>query len=251
MTVDKPAQGQIPQLRSLWQQAFGDSDAFLDGFFATGFSENRCMCITWNETVVAALYWFDCLWNGSKLGYIYAVATDKTFQGKGFCRKLMEMTHRHLKNEGYVGATLVPGSRALFSMYEKMGYRGFSPKQIKEVAAAQTPVAIHTLTPEDYAQRRKKILPPGGVVQDGAALDYLATYAGFYEADGCLFCGGGEDVFQFQEFLGEEEKLPGILAGLQTGLGRVPCPGDGLDSAMFIPLTDSPEMPMYFGLPLN
>ena len=251
MTIDMPQKSQIPQLRSLWQQAFGDSDAFLDGFFATGFSENRCMCVTWNEAVVAALYWFDCSCNGKKLAYIYAVATDETFQGKGFCRSLMESTHRHLEKAGYWGAIVVPGDRGLFDLYEKLGYQGFCPKQLREVTAGESPIAVQPLTPEAYFEKRNQQLPEGGVVQDIAALSYLSTFAGFYEADGCIFCGSGEDVFRFQEFFGAEEKLPGILAGLQTGLGRVPCPGDGLNSAMFIPLTDSPEMPAYFGLAMN
>ena len=30
MTIDSPSANQIPGLRQLWQQAFGDTDAFLD-----------------------------------------------------------------------------------------------------------------------------------------------------------------------------------------------------------------------------
>ena len=32
MKFDHPTIRQIPQLRQLWQEAFGDSDAFLDQF---------------------------------------------------------------------------------------------------------------------------------------------------------------------------------------------------------------------------
>ena len=118
MTVNMPQQEQIDQLRTLWKQAFGDTDAFLDGFFATGFDRRRCRCVTWNDRVAAALYWFDCHWEGKKLAYIYAVATDEAFRGKGFCRNLMEDTHTHLEKLGYRGAVLVPGSLELFGMYE-------------------------------------------------------------------------------------------------------------------------------------
>ena len=59
MTVDMPRQAQIPQLRELWQQAFGDSEEFLDGFFATGFDHRISRSITSNDRVVSALYWFD------------------------------------------------------------------------------------------------------------------------------------------------------------------------------------------------
>lgn len=250
MTVAEPQTHQESQLRELWKQAFGDSDAFLDGFFATGFAPQRCRCITWNDRVAAALYWFDCLWEGKKLAYIYAVATAEDFRGKGFCRKLMEDTHRHLESLGYAGCVLVPGSRSLFDMYEKMGYRSFSPRLWQEMTAGEKG-QVRALTPQEYARKREKRLPAGAVIQEGAALSYLATFAGFYESDGCLFCGGGENVFLFQEFFGSMEQVPGLLAALGAAAGRVPIPGEGQDYAMFCPLTDSEEIPGYFGLALN
>ena len=64
MTIDRPLPEQLPQLRGLWKEAFGDTDAFLDIFFHRAFSRNRCRCVTLNGQVVAALYWFDCGWNG-------------------------------------------------------------------------------------------------------------------------------------------------------------------------------------------
>ena len=116
MTIDMPRPGQIAGLRELWKEAFGDSDAFLDGFFATGFSPTRCRVLDWNGRCAAALYWFDCSIEGKKLAYIYAVATLEDFRGKGFCRQLMEKTHRDLQASGYAGCVLVPGSRALFGL---------------------------------------------------------------------------------------------------------------------------------------
>ena len=71
MKIDHPAFEQVPGLRQLWQEAFGDSDAFLDGFFDTGFSPRRCLCVTDGEPV-AAVYWFDCRFAGEKLAYLYA-----------------------------------------------------------------------------------------------------------------------------------------------------------------------------------
>ena len=46
MTIDKPNADQIAGLRQLWKEAFGDEEAFLDDFFGTGFSPDRCRCIT-------------------------------------------------------------------------------------------------------------------------------------------------------------------------------------------------------------
>lgn len=251
MTVDMPRTPQIPQLRSLWRQAFGDSEAFLDGFFATGFDHRRCRCVTWNDRVAAALYWFDCTWKGKKLAYIYAVATDGDFRGMGFCRKLMEDTHRHLQKMGYYGAILVPGSRELFDLYEKLGYRGCCPRRLEAFSAGPAPENVRQITAEEYAEKRRLLLPEGGVLQEGATLSYLATFASFFEGENCLFCGSGKEGFFFQEFLGDAQALPGVLAAMESPTAVVPCPGDGQDSAMYFPLTYDETLPAYFGLALN
>ena len=89
MTVDYPLQSQTEDLRTLWKEAFGDEDAFLDIFYTHGFQFDRCRCITENGKVVAALYWFDCILSGRPVAYLYAVATDKHHRGKGLCRTLL------------------------------------------------------------------------------------------------------------------------------------------------------------------
>lgn len=252
MTVDMPRATQIPQLRSLWRQAFGDSEEFLDGFFTAGYDHRRCRCVTWNDRVAAALYWFDCSWNGRKLAYIYAVATDRDFRGKGFCRKLMEDTHRHLQKLGYYGAVLVPGSRELFGLYEKLGYRGCCPRQWEAFSAGSEPASVRQVTAEEYAEKRRQLLPEGGVIQEGATLSYLATFAAFFEGENCLFCGGVDaEKFLCQEFLGDRETMPGILKALQVSEASVPCPGKGEDGAMYFSLTYDTECPRYFGIALS
>ena len=57
MTIKQPDSTQIPQLWDLWREAFGDSGEFLDAFFETAFSPERCLCATGNGQVIAAVYW--------------------------------------------------------------------------------------------------------------------------------------------------------------------------------------------------
>ena len=70
MTIDAPKTAQIPQLRQLWKEAFGDTDTFLDSFFSLAFAPERCRCITLGDTVPSALYWFDCTCRGEKWAYL-------------------------------------------------------------------------------------------------------------------------------------------------------------------------------------
>ena len=48
----------LPALRALWQQAFHDSDSFLDRFFHTAFSPARSRLAAVDGVIAAALYWF-------------------------------------------------------------------------------------------------------------------------------------------------------------------------------------------------
>ena len=211
MFAKHPDDRDIPALRQLWQEAFGDDDTFLDKFFATGYSENRCRVVMQEGQAAAALYWFDCQWESKRLAYLYAVATAKAFQGQGLCRFLMEDTHRLLREQGYAGTILVPGSDGLRMMYEKMGYRNATTIWEISGTAGQTPYPVEEISGSEYAQLRKEMLPADGVIQDGASLDFLATYAAFYKGCDCLLCAikDGQHLF-VPEFFGDVSHIPGI-----------------------------------------
>ena len=46
MNIKSPKNADIPALRSLWKEAFGDTDDFLDVFFSAAFADERAMCVT-------------------------------------------------------------------------------------------------------------------------------------------------------------------------------------------------------------
>lgn len=251
MIINSPSYDNIPALRSLWQQAFGDSDAFLHTFFSVGFSPYRCRCVTLDGQLAAALYWFDCAWEGKLLAYLYAVATEKTFQGKGLCRTLMEDTHQHLQGLGYAGAVLVPGSRELFRLYENLGYQSFGGIQTLSCTASTAPVELHPVTAAQYAALRRSYLPEDGVLQEGALLDFLATQAQFYAGTDFLLCAteDGDSLF-VPELLGNTSAAAGILTALGKPEGRFRTAGN-TPFAMYYSLTDSRQVPSYFAFALD
>lgn len=228
------------QLRSLWKEAFGDTDAFLDSFFETAFSPERCRYIAVDGCVAAALYWFDCRCDGARLAYIYAVATAKIHRGKGLCRTLMEDTHTHLKAAGYAGSILVPGEKELFAMYEKMGYAPFSGMDTLSCRAG-TPVSIREISPAEYAALRTQHLPHRGVEQDG--MEFLASYAKLYAGSDFILAATEETGL---ELLGNRAATPGILAALGKKEGSFRIPGS-TPFAMYRPLTNF-SAPGYFGI---
>ncbi len=248
MITDTPP---VAQLKQLWQQAFGDPEAFIDAFFRTGFSPERCRCIQKDGRVAAVLYWFDCECRGEKLAYLYGVATEKSFRGQGLCHALMVDTHTHLAQKGYAGAVLVPGNEGLFRFYEGMGYRPFGGIQEFSCQAAQTPRALRAIDQEEYAALRRQLLPQGGVVQEAETLDFLRTQANFYAGEDFVLAATVEENKLFvPELLGNTSAAPQILSVLQMKEGRFRTPGKEKPFAMYRPLTQEVP-PAYFGLALD
>ena len=225
MTIKHPVPGDIPQLTQLWQQAFGDSADFIGGFFRTGFSQDRCLLAKEQGQLLAALYWFDCLWEGKKLAYLYAIATDEAHRGKGICKALMEKTHGLLKEKSYHGAILVPADEGLEKMYGKMGYRSILPGDLSYNEPPKR-TDLQMLTPEEYLRLRQTYLPTGSVQHGAPAMAYLATFACFYRSPEGICCGDPTLPMEY---------LPGY-------------PGD---PAMYLPLTRDQTLPSYFALPMG
>lgn len=248
MKIDRPRPEELPGLKKLWQEAFGDSEEFLEAFFRTGFRPDRCLCVTEWGRVSAALYWFDCRLEGQKLAYVYAVATAEASRGRGLCRELMGQTHEILRNRGYAAAVLVPGDKGLFRMYEKMGYRRCCGIDEKVISAGQIPEELHPATPEDYEARRRALLPPGGVVQDLETIRVLAISCRLYAGEDYVLTDAGDWL---PEYLGDPQRLPGFLRGLGKERMAVRLPGNDRPFAMYLPLTEDAPTPKHFGLALD
>ena len=150
--------------RRLWQEAFGDSDEFLDMFSSVAYAPERSRTISVDGDLAAVLYWFDCEYDGKKIAYIYAVATAKAYRGRGLCHRLMTQAHQHLRDNGYVGAILVPGSKELFDLYADMGYKVCSYMS-EIICEAEGVVACKEIDKSEYAKLRRQFLPQGRAAQ--------------------------------------------------------------------------------------
>ncbi len=236
------------QLKTLWQLAFGDSREFVDLFFSTAYSRDRCLFLTEEDQVTATLYWLDGSFQGQKQAYLYAVATHPAHRGKGLCRKLMTLAHRHLAEQGYTAALLRPGEPGLVRMYEGMGYRLCTTVTEFSCPAGQA-LSLELVEPEEYARLRRLHLPEEGLHQEGANLAFLAGYCCLYAGEDFLCAGGPEDgAFRCLELLGNPQAAPGILGALGYEEGRFRCPGGETSFAMGRKLREDALLPGYLGL---
>ena len=252
MQFDFPSLRLVPQLRSLWRQAFGDGDVFLDAFFSLCFSPKRSRCILRNGEVVSALYWFDFTCRDQKMAYLYAVATREDCRHQGLCRALLADTREVLEAQGYSAALLCPENEGLARMYAGQGYLPVC--KIAEVTrvAGERPVSLRRVSPEEYASSRRRFLPAGGAQPEECFWRLLAREAElFVGKDFLLAARRQDDTLLAVELLGNSEAAPGILAALSCRDGTFRMPGNEKDFAMFLPLIPDTRPPVYFGLALD
>ena len=248
MKIDFPCDHHIHQQRRLWQMAFGDTDAFLDSFFRTAYSPNRCRCVLIDDEIAAILYWIDCCAAEHTLAYIYAVVTHPDQRGRGLCRMLMEDTHALLRSRGYSGAVLVPQQESLRKMYAGMGYHNIGSLTVFSCAAAEEAIPLRPIGPAEFARLRRQLLPKNAVIQEGDGLAFLAEQLQFYGGEGFLFAAYGEnDVLSVPEFLGDTSAAPGVLKSLNYEHGNFRTPDGNTPFAMMHSLTESVILPSYFG----
>lgn len=246
MIIENPREQDVPALRALWQQAFGDTEAFLEDFFLLAFSHDRALVAKENGKVLGALYWFDCICGGKTLAYIYAVATEKDHQGQGICKALMAQMHARMEKMGK-GTILVPASEELRAFYQRLGYKDFGGMEEVIYFASAVPVSAEKLTADAYAQKRRQLLPEGGVLQEGAFLPFMDKTMDFYGGEGWLLAIQ-EDFAP--EFLGDKRLLPGILKTLELPKVRVRSAGER-PFAMYRGAEEEIPCPKYFAFALD
>lgn len=163
--------------------------------------------------------------------YLYAVATDPAYRGRGLARRLLG----EVIAEGFP-VFLRPSSEGLFEFYKSAGLSPVSPvRSERGTAAAGAGEGIHTLTPEAYLAAREEYLKPPFATPTPDFLKLGFALGGAVGADGAFvafFERRGEEIF-FKEWLGDVSFAPRAAAFLGGESYRVRVPDkDGTPFAM-------------------
>ena len=248
MKIDHPKKTQIPALRKLWQEVFGDSDDFLDSFFALGFSCSHCLCAMEQENLAGAMYWLDHTCRGKRLAYLYAVATHPDYRGQGICRRLTLRVMELLRRQGYAGIILVPAEPGLVSMYEKLGFVPSSTLDLIRCSRGETPTLLHAVDPAEYNALRNRLAPEDSALLTKQTLRFLASQAEFFAGDEWVLAAWRqEQTLTGLEYLGSAALLPGILNALSCTQGCFRTPGSVRPFAMFAALSPGEKCPAHVG----
>lgn len=104
----------------LWQEAFGDSEEYINFFFAN----HSCFCLTEceNEDLCSMLFLIEGELNNIKGYYLFAACTFEKYRKKGYMPRLLKKAEAYAKEQGRGFIALVPAEEWLFDYYEKYGY---------------------------------------------------------------------------------------------------------------------------------
>ena len=118
------ADNKAKECARLWKEVFGDSDEFISSFINEFYTADNMLCIEQDSKVVSMLHIVPFELNGSKVAYIYAVATTASERGKGHAKQLIRQAIEKTKNEGYKAIFTLPADDGLTSFYSQFGFKG-------------------------------------------------------------------------------------------------------------------------------
>ncbi len=143
----------IPQIASLWQEAFGDSRETVEEFFRA-FPDCISFVAEEQGRVCAMVHAIPQMLSPDiPAAYIYAVATEPDSRGRGLCRELMAFAEADLKQQGVSACFLTPATASLFEFYKKLGYSTGFFRRTSESFSHGTPIS-----PAEYAAQRETLL---------------------------------------------------------------------------------------------
>ena len=261
MRLRKTAPADFPALKALWRQAFGDSDAEIDAFFSSVYPDAFGFCAEEDGAPVSMLYALPVtLAHGEraeKAAYIYAVATDEAYRGRGLCRALMAYTEQQLKKRYISCLLLVPADEHLAQYYETLGYTRQTGCALRQLRAQTPRGCALPVSVQDYAGLRETLLfDTPHVRYPKPLLEYEAQRTVYYRLElgyelGCAAVAKRDDLAVVEELLPDVRMLPALAAELGAARYAVRTPGTETLGCMAKWL-DGPETgPVYLAFPFD
>lgn len=124
--ITHPLDQDLPALKTLWQEAFHDSQRDTEKYFSLRHRHENMLVLKNGNRIDGMLSMLPLnLQSGEKVyqaRYVFAVATRQEARGQGISTHILQEAHQWMDNQGVWASVLVPANDALFSFYEKRGY---------------------------------------------------------------------------------------------------------------------------------
>ncbi|AET68371.1 putative acetyltransferase [Desulfosporosinus orientis DSM 765] len=164
--------GDILRQKEIWKLCFGDSDDFIDFYYAQRYKEEETAVLLHNNEIITMLTMIPVktVFPDKRMvntAMLYAVATHPSHRNKGFAGQLLNFSNQYLKDRKIELSVLVPANRKLFDYYPKQGYEeGFYIQETilnrESIDRMSVPKPYHceisAISSKEYNQRRTERL---------------------------------------------------------------------------------------------
>ncbi len=219
----------VPVLKEMWQEIFGDTKQYTELYFSYKFKEGNTYVIRVEEEIASTLYveYTDLSIEGKicKGAYFCGISTKEKYRGRGFAGKLIEYAKQNIKNVDII--YLIPANKSLFEFYKGFGFKEFTCiDKIKISKEAGIKLPPHTKE-VDYEKLTSFYENSGNGIFVKRDMEFLKAIYGCYENitifnDGYVIWYIGDDVIHLVEYSFEYQKAIAILQGLlnESGLNE-------------------------------
>ncbi len=186
----------VPALSALWRECFGDSDGFIEKFFAALPSIGGGIAAEVGGEIAGAAYAVTALslvtpdGGARRVGYIYGVGVHERFRGLGLGIGVTEAAASLARGMGAELIATLPADEGLYKFYERtLGTRRrLCRERVHIVPCAGA--AVSRLDAAEYLRRREALLAARVHLRlDAAAMAFEAAMLAEYS--GGLFAVGG------------------------------------------------------------
>lgn len=134
MEIKTATQKDTAKIIRLWQQAFLDDENYISHFLDYAFAKAQILLIKNDDKIISMLTLITATIKSDNENfsayYIYAVATDENYRGKGYCRKLLSYAEDIAKQQNISALFLIPETDDLIDFYKKLGFDFFKNPNI-------------------------------------------------------------------------------------------------------------------------
>ncbi len=120
-----PTPSDIPALKTIWHNVFGDDLADIDRFFQTLYANKNTLIWKDSDKLVSMLYMLPYEHNV----YLYALATLPEYRGCGIMKKLINEACQRAAKQGAKGVFLIP-AEGMETYYERFGFALYNGREL-------------------------------------------------------------------------------------------------------------------------
>jgi len=221
----------VPCLKNIWAQSFiDDTKEQIDLFFDEKFKCESTVVYEENNEIVSVIYMLECEIIQENLPQkaicIYAAATKKGHEKKGYMSALLEYVKQYAA-KNYISAIILhPGSESLRKYYEKRGYNSLYSVNYLKMTREQAKTLAQNGKTEKFSVekllniRNSTLSNDGSILWNERSIEYAVSF--YSTMNGTVFCTNQSYALYYEdykrvfieEFFGTKEDFCVLLSEL-------------------------------------